>query len=129
MTEVMMQLGSFSFSISTAAYDSLKRSTAYKWAAQHRFGKGPKRQFVGLSDDTITLDGTIYTERAGLDQLNQLRTLAAQGKPQILVDQYGYISGKWCIESVDETQSGFFKDGAPRKQQFSIKLTTYGEDD
>lgn len=128
MAEVMMHLGVFGFSISTAAYDSLKRSTSWNWGSQSRFGRSPSRQYVGKGDDSITIDGTIYTERVGLAQIESMRQLADTGEPQLLVDQYGYIAGKWCIESVDETQSGFFADGAPRKQAFSMKLSAYGED-
>jgi phage protein U len=127
-SEVMMQLGSFAFTIATAAFDSLKRSTAYNWASQSRFGKGPFRQYVGKGDDSITLDGTIFTERAGLQQINNLRSLAGQEKPHVLVDQFGHNLGYWCIESIDETQTNFFADGSPRKQAFSMKLVAYGED-
>lgn len=129
MTEVMLQLGDFGFSVSTAAYDALKRSTTWNWAAQKRFGSGPARQFLGKGDDSVTLSGVVFTEKSGLNQLERLRTLAGKGEPQNMVDQYGYVSGRWCIESIEEMQSGFFADGAPRRQEFSMKLTAYGEDE
>ena len=41
---VMMQLGAFQFSISTAAYQELTRRSEYRWASQDRFGKQPNLQ-------------------------------------------------------------------------------------
>lgn len=125
--EVMLSLGSFSFSIQTAAYEGYSRSTAWRWASVNRHDQRPARQWQGPGEDTISLEGTVYTERAGLDQLNQLRKLGESKAPQILVDQYGNIDKqKWVVLSVEEKRSGFFADGAPRKQQFSVKLAAYG---
>lgn len=119
----------FVFGISTAAYDKLQRSTSWNWPAQERAGRTAALQYTGPGEDTINLNGTIYTELAGLGQMDALRALGNSGHPHILVDQYGNIHGKWCVQSVKENQSGFFWDGAPRKQEFSISLKAYGEDD
>ncbi len=125
--EVMLSLGDFAFSISTAAYETYSRQTSWRWAAKNRFGQMPAQQWVGPGEDTITLDGTIYTERAGLDQLNRLRELGDSKEPQLMVDQYGNIDEqKWVVLEVTEKRSGMFADGAPRKQQFSVKLAAYG---
>ena len=128
MAEVMLSLGSYAFSIDTAAYDQFSRSTAWRWPALARFGRGPTRHYTGKESDSITLEGTIFTERAGLGQIEAMRKLANTGEPQLLVDQYGYIHDKWCIESLTEKKSDFFQDGAPRKQVFTIKLGAYGEE-
>jgi len=128
MADVMMAFGTYAFSIDTAAYDELTRQTGWKWTSLPRIGNTPMLQYVGKEADTITLDGTIYTERAGLDQLEELRKIGDSKKPQLLVDQYGYIHSKWCLESITEKKSGFFSDGAARKQRFSIKLISYQED-
>lgn len=125
---VMMSLGGFRFSISTAAYDKLARSTDWRWASVNRTGREPARQFTGRGDDKTTLSGVIFTQRAGLKQVETLRELADEGKPLMMVDQYGYVHGKWCIENISETRSGFFADGAARKQEFTIQLAAYGED-
>ena len=120
---VMMQLGSFQFSITTAAYQELRRRTEYRWASQDRFGKMPALQFTGPGADAITLTGTIYTEfRGGTGQLEELRDLAALGLPQLLVDGSGRLLGRWVIEGVEEGQSVFAGQGVPRKQQFTITL-------
>lgn len=118
----------FVFGIKTAAYDRLQRMTHWNWPAQERAGRSPALQYTGPGEDEITLDGTVYTENAGLGQLNALRSMGDSGQPHILVDQYGNNLGKWCVLSVKENQSGFFWDGAPRKQEFSVNLSAYGED-
>ena len=120
---VMMQLGSFQFSITTAAYQELHRRTEHTWAAQDRFGKMPALQYTGPAGDTITLTGIIYTEwRGGTGQLDAMRRLAARGQPQLLVDGTGRLLGRWVIESVEEGQTVFAAAGRPRKQQFTIQL-------
>ena len=50
------------------------------------------------------------------------------GEPHLLVDGSGYVWGKWVIEKIDEQQSYFFEDGRPRKIEFHLELTEYGED-
>jgi hypothetical protein len=120
---IMMQLGSYQFSIGTAAYKELRRSTEYRWAKQDRFGKLPTRQFTGPGDDTITLSGVIFSEyRGGVGQLDDMRSEAEVGEPLLLIDGDGNLLGRWVIEGVDETQSVFAAAGRPRKQEFTIKL-------
>lgn len=120
---VMMQLGSFQFSIQTAAYQELRRRTEYNWPSQDRFGRMPALQFTGPGADTITLTGTIYGEyRGGTGQLNAMRSLAGRGRPQLLVDGFGKIMGRWVIESVEEGQTVFAVAGRPRKQEFTLQL-------
>lgn len=120
---VMMQLGSFQFSINTAAYQELRRRTEYRWAAQDRFGKMPALQYTGPGGDSITLSGVIFTEyRGGTAQLDAMRALARRGTPQLLVDGYGRLLGRFVIEGVEEGQSVFAAFGRPRKQEFTLQL-------
>jgi phage protein U len=66
MLEVMMALGSYRFSLSTAAYDSLERTAAWRWPAQDVLGAHPVRQYVGPGEQTISVSGTIYPHYKGL---------------------------------------------------------------
>lgn len=121
-----MVLGSFLFSLNTAAYQQLERSSEYSWGAVRRFGQNDALQFTGPGDDTINLAGVIYTQyRGGSNQLNQLRALAAQGLPQNLVDGIGNVYGRWVITGVTETQTFFAAGGQPKKQEFTISLKWY----
>jgi len=124
---IMMRLGSFSFGINTAAYNELRRSTEYKWPAQERFGQYDALQFTGPGQDSITLSGVILTAyRGGTGQLDRLRSLAAQGRPQLLVSGLGSIMGRWVIERIDEGQTVFAAAGMPRRQEFTVQLRRYG---
>lgn len=125
---VMMQLGSFQFSINTAAYQDLKRATAYNWAAQQRFGQRDALQFTGPGEDTITLSGAVFPcFRGGTGQVDSLRSLAALGIPHMLVSGKGDLMGRWVIERVDEGQGVFAAFGVPIKQEFTIQIRKYDD--
>lgn len=124
----MMRLGSFSFSINTAAYQDLKRATEYKWAAQERFGQLDALQFTGPGEDSITLEGVILPAyRGGTGQVESLRALAATGQPQMLISGLGAMHGRWVIESVGEGQGVFAAAGIPRRQEFTLKLRKFDD--
>ena len=129
MASVMMALGKYRFSIDSAAYQTLQRSTAWRWPAQERLGRAPALQYLGPGEDKIALSGTIYPQfRGGLEQMDALREEAGRGEPLLLVDGRGNVLGRWVVERVGETQSAFFADGAPRKIEFTLDLVRYGED-
>lgn len=128
---VMLQLGSFQFGVTTAAYQSLQHNTEWRWPSQDRFGNREALQYVGPGPETISLPGVIYPEwRGGLGRVEQLRQLAAEGKPQMMIDGRGNILGRWVIERVEEKQSVFADAGVPRKQEFTLQLRRYlGDED
>lgn len=128
MEAIMMQLGSFQFGISTAAYQEFKRSTEYRWPKQERFGQLPARQFTGPGDDTINLSGTVYPEfNGGITQLDDMRDAASQGQPLMMVSGRGDIMGRWVIERVEESGSIFAEQGVARKQEFSLQLAKFDD--
>ncbi len=125
--ETMLALGSFRFSIATAAYESLARSVKYRWAQHDVVGADPVLHFTGRGEQTVTLSGTIYPEfRGGRGQLDSMRSLAESGQPLNLITGRGEALGQWVIESIDEQQAVFWADGAFRKQEFNIALRFYG---
>ncbi len=125
----MMRLGDYTFSINSAAYQTLSRTTEYRWAAQARVGRSPARQFMGQGDERLSLDGRIYPHfKGGLGQVDAMRREAGKGCSLILVDGVGKIRGRWVIEQVEETWRAFFDDGAPRCVEFRLQLSRYGED-
>lgn len=126
MNDVMMQLGSFQFAVSTAAYQELMRSTEHRWPAQERFGQLPALQYTGPGADTITLAGVVYPEfRGGTGQIERLRALADRGEPQLLVDGLGNVHGRWVVERIEERQTVFAARGVPRRQDFTLTLRKY----
>ncbi|RRJ96870.1 phage tail protein [Opitutaceae bacterium TAV4] len=130
MSAPILALGTFTFSTSTAAFDTLQRSTAWEWAEQKRVGAYPLMQYTGAEVETITLPGTVFPLHAGagLGQLDKLRALAAKGEPQSLADGRGRSLGRWVIRSITEDQSNHLPGGAPRKQAFSITIARYHDD-
>lgn len=121
---MMMALGMFIFSLPTLAYQELQRQTDWRHPSSSRVGTNPARQFAGRGDDAITLPGVVLPELAGTPiSLDALRYMADTGKAWPLVEGTGRILGIWVIESISETRTLFFQDGAARRIEFSIKLT------
>lgn len=125
---VMMSLGGFQFSLNTAAYQDLTRSTGYKWGSHDRLGQNPAKQFTGYGDDTMSLQGIVYPEfRGDRFQIENLRDIAKQGQPLLLVSGLGSILGRWVIDKIDEQQSIFAGSGVARKQGFTVSIQYFDE--
>ncbi|KAA8739137.1 phage tail protein [Pseudomonas koreensis] len=126
---MMLALGMFVFSLSTAAYQELQRQTEWRHASSNRVGASPARQFVGRGDDSITLPGIILPELAGSAlSLDALRLMANTGKAWPMVEGSGRIYGLWIIESLSETKTIFFRDGTPRRIEFTLSLKRIDDD-
>lgn len=129
MTDIMMALGDYRFSLSTATYESLRRNDSWRWIEMARLGRTPVHQYMGPGSTEITLDGTILPHyRGGLGQIESMRSEASKGTSLRLVDGRGRIWGGFVIKSISETHSRFFEKGIPLKIDFSVSLTAYGED-
>lgn len=126
---MMLALGMFVFSLSTAAYQELQRQTEWRHGSNNRIGAVPARQFLGRGDDTITLPGIILPELAGSAlSLDAIRLMANTGKAWPMVEGSGRIYGLWVIESLGETKTFFFRDGTPRRIEFNISLKRIDDD-
>lgn len=126
---MMLSLGIFVFSLSTLAYQELQRQTNWRHASNSRVGAPPALQFVGRGDDTITLPGIILPELAGsVLSLDALRLMANTGKAWPMVEGTGRIYGLWVIESLSETKTVFFRDGTPRRIEFTLTLKRTDDD-
>jgi len=125
----LMKLGEYTFAIGSAAYQSLKRSTGYRWQAQTRLGRLPARQYLGKGEDTLNLEGTLYPYfKGGLQQLDAMRAEAGKGQPLMLIDGSGQIWQQWVIVHIEQTHTALFENGTPRKIAFRLQLARYGED-
>ncbi|WP_426136338.1 phage tail protein [Pseudomonas sp. PWP3-1b2] len=126
---MMLSLGMFVFSLSTLAYQELQRQTNWRHASNNRVGAAPALQFVGRGDDTITLPGIILPELAGSTlSLDALRLMANTGKAWPMVEGSGRIYGLWVIDSLSETKTLFFRDGTPRRIEFTLTLKRTDDD-
>ena len=121
---MMMALGLFVFSLRTASYQELQRVTNWRHPPNSRVGDSPAYQFIGKGEDVITLKGVIYHELTGSRvTLDMLRQMGDTGKAYTLIEGTGKIYGLVIINDLDETKTYFFKDGAARKTEFTLKLT------
>lgn len=119
----------FYFNLDTAAFDELRRTTAYRWAAQERLTRRPAQQAVGMGEEKLTLKGSIFPGfKGGLKQLDTLRSIGKQLQPLMLTTGFGVVLGNWCLVSLDEEQSALLQGGIPRKQAFTLEFTRYGDD-
>ena len=126
---MMLALGPYRFSLNTSAYQSLKRSSEYRWPSIERIGKEPLLQAIGPGCDRIDLDGVIYPHfRGGLVQINAMRDSAAKQDPLMLINGQGNVLGRFVITQIEESQNTFLADGAPRKIEFRLSIERYGEE-
>lgn len=113
---MMLALGPYRFSLNTAAYQTLKRSTEYRWSRI-----GSTLQALGNSDK-IDLEGVIYF-RGGFNQIKSMRE--NQQKPLLLINALGEILGTFVITRIEETQTTFLPNGIARKIEFRLNLERY----
>ncbi len=126
---VMVALGAYRFATNTEGREQLSRVTEYRWMPQERVGQRPSLQFLGVGEDTITISGAIYpTFKGGLYQIDGMRDDAARGKPMRLIDGTGSYFDKWVIVSVSDDRTLFDADNNPRKIEFQIALSHYGNE-
>lgn len=120
---MMMSLGMFVFSLETLAYQEFQRQTDWRHGSTSRIGTNPARQYLGRGDDSITLPGVLLPGLVGSPlSLDTLRMMADTGKAWPLIEGTGKLYGIWVIESISETRTIFFRDGAARRIEFTIKL-------
>ncbi len=126
---MMMALGMFIFSLPTAVYQSLRRSTEWRHPSNARMGTSPGYQFVGRGEDSITLSGVLIPELAGsAGSLSLLRRMADTGKAYVLIDGSGTVYGPHVIEKMDEEHTQFFFNGQSQRIDFSIYLKAVGDE-
>lgn len=124
---VLAMLGGFKFSLNTAVFLTMERSTTFRWPAQERVGQYDALQFTGPGDDRIRLPGIIYPDwRGGTGQIEELRQLASQGRPLQLILSTGEVLGLWVIENIEDSQAVFKPDGTFRRQDFVVSIRKYG---
>lgn len=125
---MMLTLGLFVFQLQTVPYQSLQRDVDYRWPANNRVGLRPLPQFLGVNEEKITLSGVLMPEiTGGKLSLMALNLMADEGKAWPLLEGSGTIYGMFVVNSVSETHTEFFSNGAPRKIEFTLTLTRVDE--
>lgn len=120
---MMMALGTFVFSLSQLAYQELQRSTSWRHSSSERIGARAAHQFLGPGEETFDLSGLVAPEITGTPaSLDLIRRMADEGRPLALVDGTGVVHGAFVINSLSETRTLFFADGAARRIEFRLAL-------
>ena len=125
---MMLTLGLFVFQLQTVPYQSLQRDVDYRWPVNNRVGLRPLPQFLGVNEEKITLSGVLMPEiTGGKLSLMALNLMADEGKAWPLLEGSGTIYGMFVVNSVSETHTEFFSNGAARRIEFTLTLTRVDE--
>ena len=125
---MMLTLGLFVFQLQTVPYQSLQRDVDYRWPANNRVGLRPLPQFLGVNEEKITLSGVLMPEiTGGKLSLLALNLMADEGKAWPLLEGSGTIYGMFVVNSVSETHTEHFSNGAARRIEFTLMLTRVDE--
>lgn len=134
MSEVLLSLGPFQFYASAPSFEKLRFLADFRWVPQERLGRDPAMQFLGPGERQVTLDGTIYPEAFGGEELlPAMQQAARQGAvfPLLAMSDAGLsadVMGLWIIKKIENTRSFFGAAVGARKIEFNIELRAYGED-
>ena len=117
-------LGVFVFTRQTIPFQRLDRQSNWRHPTNSVVGKMPKAQFTGKESETVTISGKLMPEiTGGRFSIKMLELMADSGGAFPLIDGATFeIIGFFVIESVQETRTEFFGDGAPRAIDFSMSL-------
>lgn len=128
MATTMLALGSFKFSVSTAAYNELTQNHKWRWQSMQRVGNGDSLQYTGKDSPTISLTGLVSTTlgEVGIKQIDTLQTLGDEERPHLLVSGLGDVLGYWVITDLYASHTKFLRGGVARSQSFTIELKFYG---
>ena len=134
MRQTQLILGDFAFTVSTAEYDRLSRSLAWRWPSHARLNRRPALQYQGPEAATITLTGAIHVETsADLGVTEAMQKEADKGQPLALLIGNGRFSasysGRWVITELAFEDSDLLGDGTPLTIDFTMTLQQWGEDE
>lgn len=128
MSDVMIALGEYRFSIDTAALQTISETHRWRWVDHNVVGQKPKSQFVGGDLSSLRLQGTIFPYfRGGLAQTDKMKAAGDKGDPLRLVDGIGRDWGNWTIRELQVDKSLLFLKGNPRKIEFTIELKEHAK--
>ncbi|MDR5776727.1 MULTISPECIES: phage tail protein [unclassified Caballeronia] len=127
---MMMSLGQFVFSLKTAPFKELQRQRNWKHRSSSRIGARDASQYVGVGDDTITLNGMVAQDNAigTIASLDELAKMGDAGDAYVLVDGAGTVYGAFVIESLNETATYHTRDGVARKIEFNLSIKRVDDD-
>ena len=120
----MAVLGMFVFTQKTIPFQTLDRESNWRHPTNSVVGGMPKTQFTGKDGEKITISGRLMPEiTGGRFSIKMLELMADSGGSFPLIDGATFeLVGFFVIESLSETRSEMFGDGAPRALDFTLNL-------
>ena len=120
----MAVLGMFVFTQKTIPFQTLDRESNWRHPTNSVVGGMPKTQFTGKDGEKITISGRLMPEiTGGRFSIKMLELMADSGGSFPLIDGATFeLVGFFVIESLRETRSEMFGDGAPRAIDFTLNL-------
>ncbi len=132
MSEVMLAIGNYEFSVDAAEYQELEKKHSWRWLTHQRVNQKSASQFQGSNASEINLTGIIYIEKAeDAKQLPKMKSEGDKGEPLRLISGSSALGrdwGLWCMTELNEKHVHHLPDGTSMKQTFTIRLIEYGED-
>ena len=131
---MFLALGPNVFSVLPVTLSKITRATKANWAAVPRFGGEVARQFTGMGEHSIKLEGLVFNSHfGGFGQYEAVRATQLAGKPVPLIGMVaglvGTVYGLVVILSVSDAQE--YLDGATgvgRKLSFDVEVAPFGGD-
>jgi hypothetical protein len=124
---VLMGLGPFRFSLSTFAYDEIKRKSEARVEAVKIIGARPSLHLGGLEVEKIQIKSVFHPRylpgNGGLYQVSAMRSSVGMSYP--LVGNrvgIGDVFGRWLIQSVEDTHTEIFVDGLGQAVEVEVEL-------
>ena len=120
----MAVVGMFVFTQKTIPFQTLDRESNWRHPTNSVVGGMPKTQFTGKDGEKITISGRLMPEiTGGRFSIKMLELMADSGGSFPLIDGATFeIVVFFVIESLSETRSEMFGDGAPRAIDFTLNL-------
>ncbi|PDO84705.1 phage tail protein [Kosakonia pseudosacchari] len=126
---MMMVFGMFVFMLRTTPYQQLRHSQEWRHVKNERVNQSASWQYIGVGDDTVTLDGVLYPEITGGNlSLSALETIGFAGRPWPLIEGDGRIYGMYVLTRLERGKSEFDQYGNPKKIEFTLSLNRVDTD-
>jgi phage protein U len=130
----LLALGPHIFDLLPLSLQRIEERTKARWPAVPRFGGTAARQFTGMDEDSLRIEGLIFEDEwAGHDRYLALKATQRLGEPVMMVGWgagggYASVFGRIVILEVGATHEHLRADGIGRKIAFSIEVASFGGD-
>lgn len=123
MIATLFQLGAIQFQVIPVNIQAVERETGGDYAAKDVVGARRPQEYMGPSDDTVTLSGCVFPQKfGGLSGITALQAMAEAGVPQMLVRGDGSVFGWYILKRVSETNGYLDALGVGRFIEFEVEL-------